>query len=239
MVIEDEVTSPIFDLCQCTEGWLAVTTNVSEAHIIIDEMVSDTTATANEPIYIQVDTGPRHVSAYRQGYKTLYPQLINVMAMPDDTVDVTLSLEVGQEGNQVGDLGFDFTLENDFSDMISLHNHRGHIVLVNYWFSTCQPCMEEFPEIEQIYQDYSPDGLRILALNPMVTDDLETVQQVRSGLGLSFQLLLDYGGDTYLTYGVDIWPTNFIIGPGGEIVERLGSTTYEELAGIIEGLMGQ
>ncbi len=44
----------------------------------------------------------------------------------------------------------DFTLTDRFGKPWKLSDHRGKIVVMNFWSITCQPCVEEMPSIEQL-----------------------------------------------------------------------------------------
>ena len=163
---------------------------------------------------------------------------MSLVVDPDDTASAEFQLQQGAAGSYVGQIAIDFTLEDDFAADISLHNYRGRIVILSFFFSRCQPCMAEFPEIEEIYQEYANHGVRVLGIDTMwFGEQLADVQNVRSSLGLTFNLLLDYGAVVTQQYSIAGCPTNIIIDRGGEIVSRLGSTSYSELAGILDGLL--
>jgi thiol-disulfide isomerase/thioredoxin len=39
------------------------------------------------------------------------------------------------------------------------------VVLVNFWATWCQPCVEEFPDLVRLYQTYQPKGLEVIAVS--------------------------------------------------------------------------
>jgi len=112
--------------------------------------------------------------------------------------------------------------------------------MLTFFFSTCQPCLEEFPEIEEAYQAYSQYGVVILGIDPMYSDNIDDVHSVRTGLNLSFKLLLDYGAAFTQQYVLMVFPTNIIIEPGGEINTRFENQviSYEILSEIFDGILG-
>ena len=43
-----------------------------------------------------------------------------------------------------------FTLKDTRGHDVSLDSYRGKVVVLNFWTKTCQPCMEEMPEIADL-----------------------------------------------------------------------------------------
>ena len=97
--------------------------------------------------------------------------------------------------------------------------------------------MQEFPDLQSIYEDYSHHGFQILAVNPY--DSQETIIDTREELGLTFQLLMDPGqvvADSL--FHVTIYPANILVDGSGEILNVMGETSYEVLASLLNDLYG-
>ena len=43
----------------------------------------------------------------------------------------------------------------------STADHRGRVLLVNFFATWCPPCIEEMPALAEMYQRYNPQGLDI------------------------------------------------------------------------------
>jgi thiol-disulfide isomerase/thioredoxin len=65
----------------------------------------------------------------------------------------------------VGDTALDFTLTNLDGTAVTLSDHLGQPIVINFWASWCAPCRIEMPELQALHDQYAPDGLVILALN--------------------------------------------------------------------------
>jgi thiol-disulfide isomerase/thioredoxin len=61
----------------------------------------------------------------------------------------------------------------------AIAENRGKVVLVNFWATWCQPCVEEFPDLVKLYRAYQTQGLVVLAVS---VDELETQSKVPSFL---------------------------------------------------------
>ena len=47
----------------------------------------------------------------------------------------------------------------------SLTDHRGQVVLINYWATWCGPCREELPGLMQVARDSGPKGLAVVGVS--------------------------------------------------------------------------
>jgi thiol-disulfide isomerase/thioredoxin len=50
-----------------------------------------------------------------------------------------------------------------------LADHRGHVVLVDFWASWCGPCVAELPRMRKLHEKYQGDGLRVVGVSLDVT----------------------------------------------------------------------
>lgn len=61
-----------------------------------------------------------------------------------------------------------FTLKDLQGQQQSLSSYRGKVVILNFWSSTCGPCVEEIPSLNDLYRQLKSEGLVVLgvALDP-------------------------------------------------------------------------
>lgn len=90
---------------------------------------------------------------------------------------------------ELGDIMYDFSVTDPDGNVISLSaalaEHK--MVMLNFWFAECTWCLEEFPFVEEVYQEYG-DLMEIIALNPYPTDSDADVVEMAAQLGLSFPM---------------------------------------------------
>jgi peroxiredoxin len=138
----------------------------------------------------------------------------------------------------VGNLAYDFQLQDLNGRSVSLTDFRGQPVIVNFWATWCAPCRIEMPELQATYEKYKDDGLVILAL-----DQDESPEIVRSffydEFGLTFTPLLDVEQEVAQQYGVFNFPSSFFINADGVITAihrgpALQSQLEEYLADMIQ-----
>ena len=53
----------------------------------------------------------------------------------------------------------DFQLKTLDGKTVTLSQLRGTPVLINFWASWCQPCRDEMPFLQQVYNAYKGQGL--------------------------------------------------------------------------------
>lgn len=58
----------------------------------------------------------------------------------------------GAPPQQPGEVAPNFTVSDD-TTTVNLASYHGHVVLLNFWFSTCPPCLEELPSLIELHHD--------------------------------------------------------------------------------------
>jgi peroxiredoxin len=92
----------------------------------------------------------------------------------------------------------DFTLSDPVGKKISLKDFRGKLVMLNFWATWCDPCREEMPGMERLYQEFKDQGFVILAIN--VKDRREDALKFIKELKLTYPVVFDPGGDVSVLY---------------------------------------
>lgn len=117
----------------------------------------------------------------------------------------------------VGDLAYDFALQDLDGNEVNLAALQGRPVIINFWATWCGPCRIEMPELQAAYEEYQVEGLVILALNNQ--ESARAVDEFfRQEMGLTFTPVLDSEGAVADLYGVGrTFPSTFFINPEGEI----------------------
>ena len=88
-------------------------------------------------------------------------------------------------------------------------------VLINFWYTTCSWCLEEFPYMESAYQNYFED-IAIVALDPYTSDSNEEIALFKQDYGLSFDLAQDTLG-LATAFGVTSYPTSVLVDRYGAV----------------------
>jgi thiol-disulfide isomerase/thioredoxin len=111
-----------------------------------------------------------------------------------------------------------FAIPDIDGNIHTMQDYRGKFVLLDFWAGWCQPCLEEFPSMKDIYENYSRDELEIIGISNEV-DSLVWVQDLQR-LDLPWPQL--YGGDgfeeeTFKSYKGGGIPFYILVDPDGNI----------------------
>lgn len=102
----------------------------------------------------------------------------------------------------------------------------GQPLIINFWATWCEPCIEEMPVLEMLYRE----GMPIIAINAGLEDQTAVAQWVEQ-VGLTFPVVVDDSRRTLeAQFGVRGLPTTFFIDAQGIIrhIQR-GALTEDSL----------
>ena len=76
--------------------------------------------------------------------------------------DVPLNnIAINENPEQISSIIFEDFLGNK----IDLKDHRGKLIILNFWATWCAPCKKEMPSLDRLYQNNSFKNLEIFAIN--------------------------------------------------------------------------
>lgn len=138
---------------------------------------------------------------------------------------------------EVGAAAPDFELTRLDGDTFSLQGHRDRIVLLNFWATWCEPCRDEMPDLQQLWEAYRDDGLLVIGIS-LDEGGRSVVEEFHQTFPVEYPLLLN-GSAVAAEYGADRFvPTTFVIGRDGRILERhIGAITREEFEAPLRALL--
>jgi len=58
----------------------------------------------------------------------------------------------------------DFTLEDINGDEVTLSDHSGKVIMLNFFATWCPPCRAEMPDFNEIQNEYK-DSVKVIAVN--------------------------------------------------------------------------
>jgi len=86
----------------------------------------------------------------------------------------------------------DFSLKSTDDRMVHLTDYLGkNVVLIDFWSTTCNPCMAEMPYIVDLYKAKKDKGFVVLAISLDGPESLADVKRVMKDKGMIFPVLLD------------------------------------------------
>ncbi|EMJ4521508.1 redoxin family protein [Clostridioides difficile] len=134
----------------------------------------------------------------------------------------------------------DFTLTDQYGKTHKLSDYEGKVVFLNFWATWCPPCKEEMPYIEQLYKDYNKNNddvviLGVASPNLGREGSREHVVNFLKEQGYTFPVVLDEDGALAYQYGINAFPTTFIIDKEGYVTQYIpGAMDKATMASFIE-----
>lgn len=120
----------------------------------------------------------------------------------------------------VGSPAPDFSFPLLDGGQVSLSENKGKVVLVNIWATWCNPCREEMPSMERLYQNMKGQPFEILAVS-IDTRGATDVGPFAKQLRLTFPILLDTDKKIAGLYHTTGQPESFIVDKNGVVVDRI------------------
>jgi thiol-disulfide isomerase/thioredoxin len=109
-----------------------------------------------------------------------------------------------------------FILPDLNGSKVSLADHRGKIVFLNFWATWCPPCRAEMPSMEKLYSKFKDNDFTILAVN--LGENEKQVRAFKESYKLNFPILLDADSSLGSIYGAISIPTTYLIDREGYIM---------------------
>src|SRR5579862_1812525 len=125
----------------------------------------------------------------------------------------------------------DFSLQSTEGKTVHLSDYLGkNVVLIDFWSTTCDPCMAEMPHLVDLYKAKKDKGFVILAISLDGPESLADVNRVVHDKEMIFPVLLDQETTVVARYNPKReMPFAVLIDKTGAIVKKhAGYTPGEE-----------
>ncbi|MFY0598236.1 MAG: TlpA family protein disulfide reductase [Cyclobacteriaceae bacterium] len=151
--------------------------------------------------------------SYNKGLKLLQSGKY-VADISDENRTVNIKKPAGME---IGD-PFPFESVTDIDgNTIDEQDVKGKVLVVNYWFTGCRPCVMEMPELNEVVAKYKSDEIVFLAY---VNDIAPKVSSFLSKRKFDYMVIPGQMTAT-LNKGITVFPTHIFVDQDGIIVDRL------------------
>lgn len=109
----------------------------------------------------------------------------------------------------------DFTLQTYDGQTIRLSEQRGKVIVINFWGSWCEPCHEEAPILQNLWERYQNRGVLFLGIAYL---DVERESQAFiAQYGITYPNGLDLGNRISDLYRITGAPETFVIDQQGNL----------------------
>lgn len=134
----------------------------------------------------------------------------------------------------------DFTVKTIDGETLSLEQLQGKVIVINFWFESCAPCIAELPALNRLREEYKSKDVVFIAFGK---DDSQTIKDFLKRRDFKYlQVSSDY--DITQEYCILAgWPTNMVLDKegilrkifsGGYLDERAKIEAYNQIKPVIE-----
>lgn len=165
--------------------------------------------------------------------------IVEVFGTEDDgSVDVTDALETSNPVDagepralEVGSPAPDAELELLDGETTSIAEFRGDPLVVNFWSSTCAPCLAEMPDFESVHQELAAT---VAFLGVDVTDTPEAGRKMVEQTGVTYPNGRDPRGEVIGAFGGIALPRTVLIDAEGNVAAiHSGALSATELKDLL------
>jgi len=133
-----------------------------------------------------------------------------------------------------------FNVKTIKGETLKLNELKGKVVVINFWFEGCAPCVAELPALNKLNEDYKTKDVVFIAFG---RDDTQTIIDFIKRRDFNFKhVSSDYDLSTYYCI-VAGWPTNMVLDKngvvrqvfsGGQIDESAKTEAYDKMKPTID-----
>lgn len=107
---------------------------------------------------------------------------------------------------------------------VSSDDYRGGVLVVNFWYAACGPCIVEAPMLEEVWQEYQDQGVEFLGVNTY--DQPATALSFARDNKVTYPSVIDVNdGRVKLAFAqvtpIQATPTTLVIDQDGRVAVRI------------------
>lgn len=117
-----------------------------------------------------------------------------------------------------------FSLVDLNGNIISSENTKGKVVVLNFWFASCKPCIAEVPELNEVYESFKEDSNVVFA--SITFENREQVNSFLKKHPLKYPVVSD-AKDICDLFNIIGYPTNIVIDKEGKYSDYIAGGNSE------------
>ena len=129
------------------------------------------------------------------------------------------------------------------SEPLTLKSLHGRVVLIEFWTFACYNCRNTLPSLKKWDAQYRDQGLTIIGVHTPELDferDINELRREVAGLGINYPVVTDQDYSTWKAYGVEAWPTLFLLDKQGRVRwSHVGEGYYDQTEASIKKLLAE
>lgn len=133
----------------------------------------------------------------------------------------------------IGSLFPTLSLQTQHGDTVWFHpDKKNKMILIDFWYSHCGPCIAQFDDLKKLYTKYHPRGFEIVGISTDKKNEIPLWHNTISRYDLTWPQFLLTEQMEAIKLGINSFPYNFVVTNNGKIMYK--RVTMLQLAHILQ-----
>ena len=111
-----------------------------------------------------------------------------------------------------GETAPEFAITTDSGERLTPTSFGGKVLVVNFWATWCQPCVQEIPSLNQFQRRFAQDGVKVVAIS--IDKNPQKYKNFLAHFRVTFDTARDPAADVSSRYGTFQIPESYVIKNG-------------------------
>jgi cytochrome c biogenesis protein CcmG/thiol:disulfide interchange protein DsbE len=120
---------------------------------------------------------------------------------------------------KAGDRAPEFSIKADNGRTVSARDFGGKLLILNFWATWCEPCVQEVPSLNMLQRQLASKGLVVLGVSE--DKDPKAYQDFLNRFHVTYMTARDPGVSIKPKYGTVQIPESYLIDTNGRVVEKI------------------
>lgn len=122
--------------------------------------------------------------------------------------------------SEVGGKAPEITLPSYSGTVKKISEYKGKYVLLDFWATWCRPCIAEIPNLKKVHEKFAGNEFEIVSVCVDKVDFKANWKKIIEEYQTEWPQLFDATGVAAQDYGIEYFPTIFLLNKEGEIIAK-------------------
>jgi thiol-disulfide isomerase/thioredoxin len=121
----------------------------------------------------------------------------------------------------------ELSLKDIHGRQLRLADHKGQVVLINFWATWCLPCRTEIPDLIKLQRQHGAKGLRIIGIT-YPPEKISEVRRLARKLGMNYRVGIGTKATKLLFTTSETLPMTIVIDRKGAVRDVIEGIMYAD-----------
>lgn len=106
---------------------------------------------------------------------------------------------------------------------ITPETFQGEVSVINFWYAACAPCRVEAPDLQDVHEEFEPQGVQFFGVNTRDTE--ETAEAFERNFGITYPSMEDRSGQVVMAMTDYVHPsavpTTLVLDKQGRVAAKV------------------